>query len=608
MNYNDKVMIENLRTIESFEPAKRMALSYARVSRLIQAEGDGLRRQKSLNDEGCERFGVTIATKHQMTDMGLSAYRGKNLESGALGALLKEAEAGRFPDGTILFVESLDRISRAKPEDALRLFLQIINTGLVVVTTIDWQEYRTGQMDMMKLFGSIMIMSAAHEESAKKEFRTKQSYAERYAKAAATGVLPRQSMFGWLTKDPVTGLAVLDGVRKPEIVRRIFDMCLNGCGLPKIAKTLNAAGEKPFAMDKKTKGRATYWTVANVAHILKSKAVYGDYHRKNGEVLIGIFPEVVSKEDFYRAQAAMTSRLKVGRGRKGEAYSNLFGGIAKCHYCGEPMTIRNPKKGRAIQFYCKGSLVGKCTDAAPWNYERFEKSFLSFVAEIDLQAIIHGGTGSRQGTITQQIQQLEGEGIAIFKSQQAFIGMIEQDAVLGDSLRPSMVKNATKLKAVGEQIAALEIERNKIQSEQQAASDGNRIAFPKVGTGPGDVTMAELCLLRTKAAEHIRTIVECIELDRPHLTNRARKAAQSEPNEAGKALWMDYAKRVANSRDALDSKYLVRFKGGASRLIYPDNRDATESFVVANMGLEGDRSKLPQATRTIEQFAEARMA
>ncbi|MER9823992.1 recombinase family protein [Mesorhizobium sp. M0115] len=242
---------------------KPLALSYARVSRLIQAEGDGLRRQKDSFDEGEERFGVTIASEHQMIDMGLSAYKGKNLASGALGALLKEAEAGKFPDGTILFVEDLDRLSRGAIEDALQLLLAIIKTGLVVVTTIDWQVYRKGQMTMNTLMRSMMKMELAHEESAKKEYRTRKSYAERYAKAEATGVLPRQSMFGWIKKDEVTGLAVFDAERKPEIVRRICDMSLSGLGLPKIAKTLIAAGEKPFAMEKKTKGRAEYWTVAN---------------------------------------------------------------------------------------------------------------------------------------------------------------------------------------------------------------------------------------------------------------------------------------------------------------------------------------------------------
>ncbi len=592
---------------------KPLALSYSRVSRLIQVEGDGLRRQKESFDAAERRYGVTIASEHQMIDMGLSAYKGKNLESGALGVLLREAQAGKFPAGTILFVEDLDRLSRASIEDALQFLLAIIKTGLRVVTTIDWQEYRSGNMGLQTLMRSIMKMELAHEESAKKEYRTKQSYAERYAKAKATGVLPRQSMFGWLTKDPATGKAIFDGERKPAIVERICDMSLAGCGLPKIAKTLNAAGEKPFAMEKKTKGRADYWTVSNVAHILKNPALYGDYHRKNGEVMVGVFPALITKEIFHRIQAGMAQRQRTGRGRKGQTYSNLFGGIAKCHYCGEPMTIRNPKPGRAIQFYCKGSLTGKCHESAPWNYERFEGSFLSFVSEIDLQAIIHGGSGSRDQEITDAIQSLEGERINVQKAQQAFIEMINKIPVLAPSFATAMVDNQIKLDAINEQVKVLEAERNTIRAGHTAAKEANLVHFPKVGTGKGEVTVEQLYQLRAKAAEHIRTIVESIELNRKHWAKVFRKAADEATTHAEREHYLEQAERasleVAGRKTALDSRYIVQFKGGATRIIYPDDRDneGREAFQVVNLGFGGDKTKLPKATKTSEEFASARM-
>ena len=539
-------------------------MSYARVSRLIQVDGDGLRRQKDSFDEAQKRYGVTIASAHEMIDMGLSAYKGKNLESGALGVLLREAEAGKFPPATILFVESLDRLSRSEPEDALRLLLAIIKTGLVVVTTIDWQEYRKGHMDMMALFKSIMIMATAHEESAKKAYRTKQSYAKRYAVAQESGVLPVQSMFGWITKDPVTGKAVFDGERKPAIVERICDMSLAGFGLPKIAKTLNAAGEKPFAMDKKTKGRAEYWTVANVAHILKSPALYGDYHRKNGEVLEGIFPAVITKETFHRMQAGMASRLKVGRGRKGKAYSNLFGGIGKCQKCGEPMTIRNPKPGRAIQFYCKGTLVGNC-DARPWNYEVFEKAFLGFVNEIDLQSIIHGGSGSRIQEITNSLQTLEGQSQETQKAQDAFIEMIKKNPVLAPTFTTAMVTNQTKLDSINEQVKVLEAERNKIRSEKSATSESNLVEFPK------GLDTDALFTLRAKTAQHIRTVVEQVRL-----------------------------KRDPSSK--FGAEFTVEFKGGGTRLVYVNYTDPRKPYAVTNAhgGVDIIPSDLETATELQE--------
>ncbi|UDL90190.1 recombinase family protein [Mesorhizobium sp. PAMC28654] len=616
MNYNDKVIVDfseesdstvNFHIASVSETALTyagpVAYSYIRWSTAIQEQGDSFRRQFALAEKWSIENGIPLADDRIMTDAGVSAFKGRNLEqASALGAFLKAAQDGKIRRGSYLLVESIDRLSRQGVFATAAIVQEIWKAGISIVTLTDSKTYHPDCNDMDALM-IVFVAMRAKEESATKGKRVKQSYIKRNAKAAATGEVVSGNLPGWLLKDPQTGKAKLHEL-KAEIVRRVFDLSLNGCGLPKIAKILNEAGVRPFAMDKRRKGRAEYWTIANVHYILKSKATYGLYAPPKSDPCM-IFPAVITVEEYNRAQAGMAQRQRTGKGRKGQAYSNLFGGIAKCHHCAEPMTIRNPKPGRAIQFYCKGSLVGKCMDAAPWNYERFEKSFLSFVAEIDLKTIIHGGTGSRQDTITQQIQQLEGERIALFKSQQTFIKMIVDDEILRESLQPSMVKNATKLKAINEQIGALAIERNKIQSEQQASNDGNRITFPRVGTGPSEVTMAELYQLRAKAAEHIRTIVEFIELDRIHWRKRYLQAAKQATNESERELWLNAAGNVKPS--AIDSKYLVRFKGGASRLIYPDNRDATESFAVANMGFKGNAAKLPKATRTIEEFHEARM-
>lgn len=543
-----------------------LALSYSRVSRLIQADGDGLRRQKDSFDEAQERYGVRIASEHQMIDMGLSAYKGKNLESGALGVLLKEAQAGKFPFGTILFVEDLDRLSRAAIEDALQLLLAIIKTGLVVVTTIDWQEYRTGKMTLQTLMRSIMKMELAHEESAKKAFRTKQSYANRYAKAEATGVLPSGSLFGWMKQDPITKKPVFHSEQRRSLVELICDMSLAGCGYPKIAITLNKANEEPFTKAKRNSA-ANHWTVAALENILKNPALYGDYHRKDGTMMVGIFPPVISKETFYRIQAGMASRLKVGRGRKGDTYTNLFGGIAKCHYCGGPMTHRPPKPGRAPQFYCHAMLVGKC-DARPWSYKIFETAFLSFVNEIDLQTIVNGGSGSKVDEITQGLQSLEGERLNTQKAQDAFIEMIKKNPVLAPSFTTAMVDNQTKLDAINEQVKVLEAERNTIRAGHTAAKEANPVEFPSVGTDPGEVTVEKLYQLRAKTAEHIRTIVELVMLKR-------------------------------DPESKFGAQFTVEFKGGGMRTVHVDYTNPRKPYAITN----DDESSQPNVQPEDKQTA-----
>lgn len=208
---------------------------------------------------------------------------------------------------------------------------------------------------------------------------------------------------------------------------------------------------------------------------------------------------IVSKDDFYRAQSALASRNKGGRGRKGEHYTSLFGGIAKCDYCAEPMTIRHPKRGRATQFYCKGVLNGNGCKHRPWNYLVFEASVLSLVAELDMETVIHGGVGTRSDTITEQLQALEGQKKDAQKAIDAFIEMIRENSALRKSIQPAMDIDQAKVDRLDSQMMELEAERNEIHSKWRTSEEGNRITFPK------DVSESELYQLRAKAAQQIRT-------------------------------------------------------------------------------------------------------
>jgi hypothetical protein len=49
-----------------------------------------------------------------LRDEGLSTYHQKHVTQGALGTFLRAVEDGRIPDGSVLIVEDLDRLSRAE--------------------------------------------------------------------------------------------------------------------------------------------------------------------------------------------------------------------------------------------------------------------------------------------------------------------------------------------------------------------------------------------------------------------------------------------------------------------------------------------------------------
>lgn len=499
---------DNSKDFKYSENVEKVAYSYIRWSTAIQSDGDSLRRQKHLAERWCERNGVTLADDRIMIDAGVSAFKGRNTKDGALSAFLAAAEEGKIARGSYLLIESFDRISRQGPMKTASIVQQLWQAGISIVTVADEPcKIFHPDCDNMDALNIVFIAMRAKEESETKAKRVKSSWEARTQKARTTGESITGNLPAWLSNNPVTKKPDVIDERKAEVVRHIYDLCISGYGLPKIAKTLNDGGVRPFAMDKKNSGRAEYWTVANVAYLLKSKAVFGEYHPPKSEPMLTHFPPIVSKDEFYRAQASMAGRLKFSKGNKGAAYTNLFQGIAKCHYCGEPMHIRNPKPGRALQFRCKAAAVGNC-EAKPWNYEVFEKSFLSFVNEIDLEAIISGGSGSRSDEITREIQKLHGERLYTQKAQDAFIEMIQTTPKLAGSLASAMTANQDKLDANREQVAELETERNKLQVNQRTSAEINFVEFP-VGIGKED-----LYKLRAKTAEQIRTVVEQIALKR----------------------------------------------------------------------------------------------
>lgn len=320
-------------------------------------------------------------------------------------------------------------------------------------------------------------------------------------------------------------------------------MCISGLGLTAIAQSLNEAGVAPLAMHKRKtiKNRSNYWTITSVAYILRYKAVYGEYHPKDGDPFIA-FPVIVSKEDFYRAEAARARRLNTSKGRNGKNYTNLFKGIAKCHYCGEPMNIRNNTK--RLQFRCKGVAVKTCKHK-PWNYPVFELAFLSVVNEIDTQAIIGGGAKSRAAKITQELQSLQGERLNHMKVEETYLSAIEKTPALEPIYQGRVLANRQKVDAISDQIKALETERNKVQAEGRASAELIPVELPN------DIRV------RAKVAEYIRTIVECVTLKR-------------------------------DSSSKVGSSFTVRFAGGGSRLVHVDYTNPRKPYAITNSGDKPD--------------------
>ena len=86
---------------------KPKAYSYIRMSTPDQIKGDSLRRQLARTREYAERNGLDLI--ESFDDIGVSGFRGKNSELGALARFKSLVEQGEIVSGSYLIVESMDR-------------------------------------------------------------------------------------------------------------------------------------------------------------------------------------------------------------------------------------------------------------------------------------------------------------------------------------------------------------------------------------------------------------------------------------------------------------------------------------------------------------------
>jgi DNA invertase Pin-like site-specific DNA recombinase len=111
---------------------QREAILYIRRSS-IGFGGKDLERMKRYAQSQRLRIIRTIVGS------GVSAFRGTHLGSVELGRFLNELQEGKFKPGSVLLVESLDRLSR-KPLVLYGLLAHVGYAGMDVVTVADKQS------------------------------------------------------------------------------------------------------------------------------------------------------------------------------------------------------------------------------------------------------------------------------------------------------------------------------------------------------------------------------------------------------------------------------------------------------------------------------------
>ena len=567
------------------------AYSYIRFSTPEQIKGDSLRRQLELSEKYCAGHGLVLDTVLKFHDLGKSGYSGEHRKA-ALGQFLKLIETGTIGKGSVLLIESFDRLSREEVTEAVGQFLSIIGKGIKIVTLVDNKEYT--KLDVNKnpadLMFSVMIMARAHEESATKAFRLAKAWQakrERLNEKKLTSRCP-----AWLTlNDDKTEFTVI--AERQKVIQDIFDLKLSGKGKGTIAVQLNQTPGiwKPGSADGSKRGDG--WRESYIQKILQSHAVIGEYQpcklvngkrQPIGDPIPDYFPSIIDKDVFYRVQDQFRQNKNKG-GQTGQV-KNLFSYIVKCGYCGGSMAyVDKGQTAKSGQPYliCDRARRGMDCCRTSMKYSEVENLVITYCRGLHPEDILNN---SEEDASTRTLLQNEHDGITgelkIIDAQiQNLTGSIERtsNSQVRETLEKKMAENfdkkaslKDKQKRIKHQLDSLSYEN----TQQTLDALGELLAALQDSKTPAQIA------IRLKLRNELRQLISIIKVypesvKREWLTHKNLKGIldsvaatnlRFQTSEGFAQLKEDMLELIENPK-AFRS-FDVVFKSGGFRTVYPE--------------------------------------
>ena len=338
------------------------AISYVRFSTRQQSIGDSTKRQSRLINSWLEQNPAYVLDEHmRFQDLGISGYSGANAKSGAFGEFLAAVESGYIEAGSVLLVESLDRVSRQDIDTAGEQLRKILRSGVEVVTLVDNEWYTKESLkDSLSMIKAMLVMERAHEESAMKSTRLRSMWAAKRERAA-NGEIMSKRCAAWLkvSEDRSHFEFIPENVKA---VQRVFQLRLAGLSHMKIAKQMNEEG---FVTLNQFRSKAGVWSQSSVTELLSNRAVIGYKVPSKSMVVKGVqeipdyYPAIITQEQFFAVQ-----QLKQGSGRRPSSdkplLTNLFKGVMRCSECNFIMIVTGVTDKRSGNYRCSMKYEGRC--------------------------------------------------------------------------------------------------------------------------------------------------------------------------------------------------------------------------------------------------------
>ena len=220
-------------------------------------------------------------------------------------------------------------------------------------------------------------------------------YSENLAQEVTRGMRESASRGFWVTSYAPYGykrVHVQDGPKKrptlelnppaDAVVRRIFDMALQGKSILDVTKTLNAEGI-PTTNGKKWLKTTIHAMLDNEAY---TGAVVWGINAKDGAPPVRVedaHPAIISKGEFQRVRKLLGSRAPKRMNPRRASSPYLLSGLLRCQTCGKAMTAAEAKSGKYTYYVCHSLLKrgsGACKTPR-LNAKNFEELIVTNIRE-----------------------------------------------------------------------------------------------------------------------------------------------------------------------------------------------------------------------------------
>jgi DNA invertase Pin-like site-specific DNA recombinase len=539
--------------------ASTRAFSYIRFSSARQMGNDSVRRQRDLSATLAARKGWVMDESLRFEDEACSGFKSKNANVGRLAEFLSAIEGGTVPAGSVLIVESLDRLSRDEIGTALQLWLRILGAGVSIATVEPERVYGPDSSNnLASLLEALVIMSRAHEESALKSARVRQSWAARKQAARETGRKMTKTRPYWIDLDE-KGDFVLNPTHQ-DTIRQIVAWCKDGLGMMRIRQRLEAEPQKYPCFARKGA-----WTEEYLRWLIKSPLIWGGIQlNEDAEPIPDYYPPAVDKPTADEAKLQLLSRRRHG-GRPGQGETCLFTGLL----------WHAPTRGR---------MRVRCG-------ENHGKPYRTLVAtDAGQSASIAKGTATLHPPV-----------------EDAILGMLEE--LTAADLKPVQPRNDAEslheqakqeLKAARERVAALQARLSDPREEKDVVEmlmPSFRNAVAEVRSAEEKERLAGTAAMRAKDAnlERTQSAVRCLRRAKPDELPELRRRAKTAIASLVESIWLYFA--PANPGEQAVHIH-VHFRSGGMKPVVIPPRKPGDGVLVPNLDGVDFRNGYPPTKTT----------